>query len=140
MSSRRLFLKAGLLAGGATLVGGGLYYKRMMDSRAIAGQLSNFLDHPDLAKSAGQGLLEAEGGVENASLERMIDNVLLALDLSRDRLEAETRDGLLNRLHASVRSDFIEEHIVLINGWVLSRTEAQLCALLYLVELDDKTG
>jgi hypothetical protein len=39
------------------------------------------------------------------------------------------RNGLLRRLHECVRADFTTAVTVQLDGWVLSRTEARLCAL-----------
>lgn len=37
-----------------------------------------------------------------------------------------------DRLNQAVRADFANGHTVLVHGWVLSRTEAAVCALAYL--------
>jgi hypothetical protein len=129
MNSRRGFLKAGLILGGASLVGGGLYYKQLMHSRARAEQLVYFLDYPDLAGVVGRDLLESDQALQPVSLEQMTGMVLQRINLSEAQLPGMTHSELLQRLQQQVHSDFVNEQIVLTNGWLLSRTEAYLCAL-----------
>ncbi len=129
MSSRRGFLKAGLILGGAGLVGGGLYYKQVMHSRAMAELLVYFLDYPELARAVGRGLLESDPATQPVSLDQMTGMVLQRIDLSEAQLRDMTRSELLKRLQQQVHSDFVNEQIVLTNGWLLSRTEAYLCSL-----------
>ena len=95
----------------------------------IAEQLVYFLDYPEVALSVGQGLLDTDPASHAISPNQMIDNLLESLEISREQLHGMTRTELLERLHKRVHSDFEEERVVLDKGWVLSRTEAQLCAL-----------
>lgn len=129
MSSRRGFLKTGLVLSGTALVGGGLWYKKIMHTRAIAEQLVYFLDYPEIAVVVGQGLLDSDETLYNISLDEMIDRLLRDIGLNKEQLPEITHGQLLKILHRQVRTDFSDERIVLINGWVLSRTEAQLCSI-----------
>ncbi len=129
MSSRRGFLKTGLLLGGTALVGGGGLYIKTKPVLEIAEQLVYFLDYPQVALSVGQGLLDTDPASHAISADQMIDNLLGGLEISREKLHGMTRAEMLERLHERVQSDFEEERIVLAKGWVLSRTEVQLCAL-----------
>ena len=129
MSSRRGFLKASLILGGACLVGGGLYYKQLMHSRTVAGQLVYFLDYPELARVVGRGFLESDQDFQPVSLDKVTGMVLQHIELSEAQLPGITRSELLKRLQQQVHSDFVNEQIVLTNGWLLSRTEANLCSL-----------
>ena len=128
MSSRRGILKTGLLLGGSALVGGELYIKTK-PVLEIAEQLVYFLDYPEVALSVGQGLLDTDPASHAISADQMIDNLLESLEISREQLHGMARAEILERLHKQVRSDFEEERVVLDKGWILSRTEAQLCAL-----------
>ena len=110
-------------------MGGGLYYKQLMHSRAMAEQLVYFLDYPELARAVGRGLLESDQAVQPVSLDQMTGMVLQRIKLSEAQLPGMTRSELLKRLQQQVHSDFVNEQIVLTNGWLLSRTEAYLCTL-----------
>jgi len=133
MSSRRHFLKTGMVLGGASLVGGGLYYNKISHTRALAAQLVYFLDYPELALSVGQGLLQADKALSDISLDQLLGNVLKSINISREQLGNLTRSELLEALHQHVNDDFANEQIVLANGWLLSKTEANLCSLLAMI-------
>jgi hypothetical protein len=134
MNSRRSFLKTGLVLGGTALAGTGLHIARKADARSIAEKLVQFLDEPDMAKSLGMALVTHDKSMRNMSINRIVDSLFLEIGISRNSVSDITQDSLLANLHTSARTDFIEENIVLIDGWILSRTEAYLCALLYLFE------
>lgn len=50
-----------------------------------------------------------------------------------ERLHA-ARGGLPMRLAEAARADFRRGDVVLVDGWVLSRTEARVCAVAHLIE------
>jgi hypothetical protein len=129
MNSRRGFLKTGLLLGSAGLVGGGLHYKQLMHSREMAEQLVYFLDYPELARRVGQGLLESDQALQAVSPDQMTGIILQRINMSEAQLPGMAPNELLKRLQQQVHSDFVNEQIVLTNGWLLSRTEAYLCLL-----------
>jgi hypothetical protein len=89
--------------------------------------LSRFFDDPESARAVGAAYL-AQAPAE-ADLGR-----LLAL-LTGDRVAA-TRElavadpaALMERLRAQHRDDFEAGRVTSVSGWVLSLTEARLCAL-----------
>jgi hypothetical protein len=59
----------------------------------------------------------------------LVWRILAALSLSEADLAGEHDRSLRARLVAAVRADFAAERTVNIGGWILSRIEAQLCAL-----------
>ena len=133
MNSRRGFLKTSVLLGGGALVGGGLFYSKLKHTRGMAGLLVSFLEYPQLALTVGQGVLKSDPTAYNISLEQMIDTLLQGINTSRDQLPEMPPEQLLDALHQRVRADFENEQIILVNGWLLSRTEAYLCSLLALL-------
>lgn len=133
MSSRRRFLKTSLALGGGALVGGGLWYKKTMHTRAIAKQLVYYLDYPEIAVAVGRSLLDADESLHNISLEQLINKLLQDIGTSKAQLPEITRNQLLEKLHRQVRTNFINEQIVLVNGWLLSRTDARVCSVLTLL-------
>jgi hypothetical protein len=127
MSSRRGFLKASILLGGASLVGGGVYYAKVLETRKVAEQLVYFLDYPDLAKAIGRKVLETDPTLRNASLVQIVNKILQNID--KIQPGEFTRNDLLESLHQRVRADFRRESIVQVDGWILSETETLLCVL-----------
>jgi len=129
MSSRRGFLKAGILLGGASLAGGGTYYAKVLSTRAMAEQLVYFLEYPELARDIGQGVMATDLVLQFDSLSQVVNKILQNIGLSKAQLSEITRNDLLESLHLRVRADFKNENIVLVYGWALSETEALLCAV-----------
>jgi hypothetical protein len=72
----------------------------------------------------GLYLAAAPGEADPARLQRV-----LGLDAARDR--AGGADAL-ERLRARHRADFAEGDVVVLQGWLLSRTELRMCALVQL--------
>jgi len=131
MSSRRSLLKAGILVGGAALIGGGYYYRRKVDGRELAILLASFLDYPDLAESTGKRILESEAALNDRSFDLVIDDLLHSVGSGRRDVPEMMRKGLLQSLHERISLDFVEERIVIVDGWILSQTEARLCVLAF---------
>jgi hypothetical protein len=133
MSSRRGFLKAGILLGGASLAGGGTYYAKVLNTRVMAEQLVYFLEYPDLAREIGHGVMATDLALQFDSLSQVVNKILQNIGLSKAQLSEITRNDLLESLHLRVRADFMNETIVLVDGWLLSETEAFLCALYVII-------
>jgi len=131
MTSRRHILKAGLLGGGAILAGTAWYLKSGSDTRALAASLIGFLEYPKLASETGQRLLrQVDLGADSAR--GLLEQLSQALKVEPDKLPVMPADELLLRLQQRVRQDFVDERIAVSDGWILSMTEAQLCALFFL--------
>jgi hypothetical protein len=77
------------------------------------------LAHPRAAARIGSMYLEKFP--EERSLDRLIDSI--------DDSLAGADDGLLDGLRARVRQDYYDAAVVVLNGWILSRTELRLAAL-----------
>lgn len=131
MSSRRKLLKTGILIGGAALVGGGFYYRDYLDDRKLALLLTSFLDYPDLAQLTGKRLLESDASMNITSLDQSFNDLLISEETSRSKISKLTQDSLLQNLHQRIELDFVEENIVIVDGWILSLTEARLCVLAF---------
>ncbi len=129
MKNRRTILKAGLLAGGGLLFAGGNYYRQQQNARKAAGQWALFLDYSDLARATGRSLLKQTPEWQSLSVVSMLEQFLQRLQIKATSLQAMSNDELLAFLQARVRMDFIEESVVFSDGWLLSKTEAQLCVL-----------
>jgi len=123
--TRRGFL-AGLAAGvvGAAL-GLRLYWS---GARTPAGaeRLASTLPHSDSAVRLGRRYLE--GAPEEADAAHLI--ALIGTLPAGTESDAALRE----RLQARIRQDFIDGTTVAVDGWLLSLTEARLCALVSLLQ------
>ncbi len=131
LKSRRSFLLAGIFTGGAVLIGAGLDYKYKPRSRIIARQLMSYLQTHHLANITGASLIAGDAYLQGLSLDQLIDMVLADANLSRSNFSLFKSYSQLDHFQHQVREDFSNENIVLVNGWVLSVTEAHLCAVLH---------
>ena len=90
-------------------------------------ELADYLTDAKSARLIGRAYLQLEP--EEASEERLVELVFPEL---RSAQEPPARDEILARFLASVRSDFQEFRVARVGGWLLSRTESRLCALVSL--------
>ena len=131
MSSRRTLLKTGLIAGSVSAlgIGTGMYLHRQAEDRRLARHLAQLLDNTERAGMLGRALLSESGAFASASAAQLNDDLLQRLELDREAVATIEVPLLLERMHVLVEEDFREENIVIVNGWLLSQTEARLCAL-----------
>jgi hypothetical protein len=96
-------------------------------ARTPAARLAGLLAHRDSARSLGRAALAALPG---ATTPPALAAAVLA-DLPRDAamLAAASDDDLRALVAARVREDFDSGDTVQVDGWILSCTEARLCAL-----------
>jgi len=106
--------------------------KAQTDVRRQARALTGWIPPSKSVKSLGRrylALVPKEGNL--ATLVRLI-----AHDIEEEaflQLVQHDRDGLRRRLHETHLEDFRRGHTTEIDRWVLSRTEARLCALVALL-------
>jgi hypothetical protein len=126
--TRRSFL-AGLAAGiaGAAL-GLRLYLSGGGASREAA-RLAGMLPHAQSAARLGR--LYLEGAPQEADAARLVALINAA------PAPTDTDEALRAKLDARIRDDFINNDLVAVDGWLLSRTEARLCALVSLLHNAD---
>ncbi len=132
LKTSRAFLKAGILIGGAALVGTGIKFAANPDTQTIARLLTSHLAYPELAIQLGGSILKNDTQLATLTLDQMTNIVLNDAGFNREKV---TYFSLLNNFDAyrrTVHEDFAIENILHVDGWVLSATEAHLCALLYL--------
>ncbi len=131
LKSRRTFLITGIAAGSAAVIGVGLNHKYKPRSRIIAKQLVSYLQVHHLANIIGASLIAQDETLQGMNIDQLIDLVLDDAALSRGGIFEFKPAFQLETFHRQVRKDFIDENILLVNGWVLSATEAHMCALLH---------
>ncbi|MGH8930432.1 MAG: hypothetical protein ACRDZO_07310 [Egibacteraceae bacterium] len=126
---RHVLLGAGGLATSALLgrlVGFWPLAKRGDDP--LAERLTRLLTHADSARLIGQEYLKVTPAEAAPALLATLIAASLPSRLLRN-LPRTTDAQLRELLWDGIRKDFAQEHVVTLDGWVLSRTEARLYGL-----------
>lgn len=119
MFTRRTFLLAAA-AFGASLPPGPAF------SMDAATRLRALVPAPTSARELGRIYLAQHPGEDGAALTR---HILSSLSLDEEAVVALDRQALPAMVTSRVRADFENGRTVEVAGWILSRTEARLCAL-----------
>lgn len=127
ITRRRLLL--GSLGTGASLLLWPRAARRLSTStcRDLRDRLAGLLEHRDSAWIVGREYLRATPSEATPPVLAYL--IAERLPLERRALVSATDEELRRLLAASVVADFEEGRTVEIDGWVLSATEARLCAL-----------
>ncbi|HYM82218.1 MAG TPA: hypothetical protein VEY91_12515 [Candidatus Limnocylindria bacterium] len=91
-----------------------------------AGKLVGLLRHPASARVIGTAYLEAIPAEADAPI--LVDAIAAGLEGGPAALRADA-NALRRRLLRRIEHDFELETTVRLQGWIVSRTEARLCAL-----------
>ena len=83
--------------------------------------------HPESAKAIGSEYLRQYP--QDANVDVLLDQIASRLAANDVGLFSITDQSLREQLDGMVRADFAIDRIVKLHGWVLSATEARLCAL-----------
>jgi hypothetical protein len=131
-SSRRRFIKSAGLLGIAGTVGARISIAAELLTDPLGRRLANLLKEAESASVIGKPYLDAmpEENDPNVIVSRMA--VCHPIIVSKLRTAGETDAKTL--LAKMVTEDFYNANIVQLNGWILSKTEARLCALTTLLE------
>jgi hypothetical protein len=115
--NRRQFLKASFLAAIASA-----------GASACTDQSSDALDHPDLVEMLGPDRVRALGARYRAEVpsENSAASLNASIDAERSTMHLPWPRKSIDE---TVRDDFADGRMVLVDGWVLSVTEARQCAL-----------
>jgi len=127
---RRTFCKALLyVASGASVASG------CTDSPTNRAELTRFLvmqiAHPDAADGIGSSYIRKDIEINPLSVDQLTDVIIHQLGINTNDLSAISLQDVGERLADRVHQDFAEESVVAVDGWLLSKTEARLCALVY---------
>jgi hypothetical protein len=90
-------------------------------------RLAGLLAHTESAKAIGSEYLRLYP--QHAKIEVLLDQIASRLAASDVGLFSITDHSLREQLDGMVRADFAVDRVVKLRGWVLSATEARLCAL-----------
>lgn len=129
--SRRAFLKVATSSSVATalaVLAFGCGFGRI-DVETVAKRMIEALNHPHRAREIGAAYIARTPGLETQSYEILTRNLLATLSIELDEISHDTLDSLAMQLHDKVRQDFLDENVVIVEGFMLSRTEAMLCSL-----------
>jgi hypothetical protein len=96
----------------------------------MARRLSALFEQPLSARSIGTAYLQT--APHEAESERLLALLCPGADAQCDLMQASTEE-LRSHFRRQRREDFARGQTVLVRGWVLSETEARLCALTCLV-------
>ena len=99
---------------------------------ALAQSLSGFFADPESARAVGREYLELSP--DEADADTVLERLAGPQRREWEALAASDPDRLAQALRLQHRSDFAHERVVAIRGWILSVTEARLCALAALGE------
>jgi hypothetical protein len=92
--------------------------------RATAMSAGYFGDRADAVRAVGEAYLRQLGrDTTRESILEAARGALKAIDRSRDQ------PGAIRALVGAVRDDFARGRSVQLEGWILARTEAEICAL-----------
>lgn len=97
-----------------------------VDINAAAGLMFEELEHPERAREIGEMYIAQSPNLHSITLEEISQSILDKLTLEISRKDLAT---LSTRLREQVHQDFIDEEVVIVDGWMLSKTEAMLCAV-----------
>lgn len=99
------------------------------DLETAAQRMIDTLNHVDRAREIGEAYMAQSPDVRDQSPELLARNLLTILNLDSEEISRATINALEGRLSERVRRDFVEENVVILGRWMLSRTEVLLCAL-----------
>lgn len=94
------------------------------------GELQHICDATTIKEIGGGYQKQVNGESSRAALEQ-----LLAIDTNNKPLSESSNGGYIStQIAKKVQSDFAQNKTIVVNGWILSVTEARQCALFSLIE------
>lgn len=123
--SRRelLIASSGAVIAAASAVG--IYTFWPHDRELTADRLVQTLDHPQAAAEIGAALLSSRADPQAETFRAALAAKLMAQGVGPDASTQTIKDAMTQL----IRWDFAEGNLVDIEGWMLARSEAELCAL-----------
>lgn len=132
--TRRIFLRIVLGLSALGLTGPARALAKLGESGApdpLALKLAKFFIHKDSAAVVGREYLRSVPGEEDARL--LVDLICSGQAAGRANLVGADLKELREWLRHQQCQDFEHGRIVKVQGWILSETEARLCALAALI-------
>ena len=126
---RRLLIKS-LIVTASALAGTACGFKSTPSIEEVMQTAIRLLRHPKLAANIGRQYLQQYTDAGRLTSEQLITRILAGTAIDTGKPTSSSLFNLGQELTNKVRTDFSQENIVKVEGWLLSETEAQLCALL----------
>lgn len=99
------------------------------DLEIVAQHLIALLSHPERARELGAMYNAQLTESQQPSSEELTRQLLAALGFDPAVVSSVSMETLEARIRQQVRRDFDDENIVIVKGWMLSKTEILLCSL-----------
>lgn len=93
--------------------------------------LATLFDDRQAAALIGQTYL-AQAGFPRPNLERLQSELMAALQWNNTGPGGDRRAVMQARLRDRISQDFTDCRVVMVDGWMLSQAELQVCAIAYL--------
>jgi hypothetical protein len=136
LSRRGFLLLAGSVGGAVLGLRGQLWFASVWGEQetSLHSRLIALFKHQQSARVIGNAYLRQHP--EEAALSLLLKNVIAATPadgfgrgFDADRLRTADEGELREAIERRVRQDFAGDSVVKVDGWILSVTEARLCAL-----------
>ena len=125
--SRREVLKFAVAAAVTVLIRAQLPGVAVLQQALLPARLIALLTHSESANIIGGEYLRMYH--QEANVDILLNQIASRLAVSDVGLFGTTDQQLRERLDGMIRADFAVDRVVKLRGWVLSATEARLCAL-----------
>ena len=93
--------------------------------------LTSLLRHHGVAAHLGRLHVEAEPELASMTKAQLAGDILSSINLNITKIDDTKVELISERLLAKIREDFAQEAVTTVDGWLLSVTEADVCALIY---------
>lgn len=129
--SRRDILKLATYSGSVTLLSlfSTACSPKIVDMETVTNEMISVLNHPEKAREIGSSD-QAQSLLKRQTAEQLTKKLLGLIKLNPEEISINTLPSLSTRLSALVRQDFVDENVVIVNKWMLSRTELMLSAII----------
>ena len=128
--TRRQFLACAISIGASTVAGDVVSGGRLtvlLPTSSLGAKLSDVFAHKESARAIGVEYLKTHTAETD---EHVLVALISAKVFENDAIAiGATEPEVKQLLHQSIRRDFESDQIVQVQGWILSVTEARLCAL-----------
>ena len=129
MSSRRRFVSSAGLAALGTILLRPFLDGAPAEGRSLPDKLAGLFGDAAGREAVGRAYLD--GAPEEAGAAILVRRILEAGELSPETVRGASRTLLRDALVRQIRDDYRAGRMVQVDGWLLSATEARLCALSY---------
>lgn len=100
------------------------------EHRVLAARIARCFRHKASARTIGRAYLVQ--APHEAEVELLLERILASMGATGGYRSRDVR-LLFKQIHRAVRQDFEGGHTIRLKGWILSQTEARVCALAALV-------